>query len=121
MGMLPYTHASTLVLTRWHDVQWVPLFEDYHVDLVVSGHTHAYLRGRRNGVTYTIVGGGGGNLDVDRVKDWKMFDVVASEHHYAEMTLEPCVLHLTAHRINGGVPIDTLRIASNAPTCTIHE
>lgn len=35
---------------------WVPLFEKFHVDIVISGHTHLYARGKRNGVIYLIVG-----------------------------------------------------------------
>ena len=37
----------------------VPLFEQYHVDFVLSGHTHDYQRGSLNGVKYFIAGGGG--------------------------------------------------------------
>lgn len=43
--------------------RWVPLFERYGVQLVLSGHDHAYERfERRNGVTYVIHGGGGAPL-----------------------------------------------------------
>jgi hypothetical protein len=38
---------------------WVPLFEKFNVDLVVSGHTHAYERGVRNNVIYIVIGGSG--------------------------------------------------------------
>ena len=37
----------------------VPLFEQYHVDVVLNGHTHDYQRGALNGVKYFIAGGGG--------------------------------------------------------------
>ena len=37
----------------------VPLFEQYHVDFVLNGHTHDYQRGALNGVNYFIAGGGG--------------------------------------------------------------
>jgi predicted phosphodiesterase len=41
----------------------VPVFEQYHVDLVFSGHEHTYQRMKpRNGVTYIVVGSGGGEL-----------------------------------------------------------
>jgi len=45
---------------------WVPLFQQYHVDVVLSGHSHCYNRGATNGVTYLVVGGGG-TLDTERV------------------------------------------------------
>jgi PKD repeat protein len=37
----------------------VPLFEQYHVDVVLNGHAHDYQRGSYNGVNYFIAGGGG--------------------------------------------------------------
>jgi acid phosphatase len=43
--------------------QWVPLFERYGVQLVLSGHEHSYQRFRaRRGVTYVVHGGGGAVL-----------------------------------------------------------
>jgi 3',5'-cyclic AMP phosphodiesterase CpdA len=47
------------------DVQraWVPLFERYGVQLVLSGHDHNYQRFRaRHGVTYVVSGAGHTNL-----------------------------------------------------------
>ncbi len=47
------------------DVQerWVPLFESYGVQLVLSGHDHNYQRfAARNGVTYVVHGGGAAGL-----------------------------------------------------------
>jgi len=43
--------------------RWVPLFETYGVQLVLSGHDHNYQRfAARNGVTYVVHGGGGAGL-----------------------------------------------------------
>ena len=43
--------------------RWVPLFERYGVQLVLSGHDHNYERFlARNGVTYVVHGGGGAGL-----------------------------------------------------------
>jgi 3',5'-cyclic AMP phosphodiesterase CpdA len=43
--------------------RWVPLFERYDVDLVLSGHDHNYQHFRpRNGVRYVVHGGGGARL-----------------------------------------------------------
>jgi calcineurin-like phosphoesterase family protein len=42
---------------------WVPLFEKYGVNLVLSGHDHNYQRfAPRNGVRYVVHGGGGQHL-----------------------------------------------------------
>jgi 3',5'-cyclic AMP phosphodiesterase CpdA len=43
--------------------RWVPLFERYGVQLVLSGHDHNYQRfAARNGVTYVVDGGGAARL-----------------------------------------------------------
>jgi hypothetical protein len=43
--------------------KWVPLFEQYGVQLVLNGHDHNYQRfGPRNGVRYIVHGGGGSHL-----------------------------------------------------------
>lgn len=43
--------------------RWVPLFERYGVQLVLSGHDHNYQRfARRRGVVYVVHGGGGAPL-----------------------------------------------------------
>jgi predicted phosphodiesterase len=44
----------------------VPLFEKYHVDLVLSGHTHDAEVLKQNGVTYGIIGTFGGILTPER-------------------------------------------------------
>lgn len=44
-----------------------PLFEEYGVKLVFSGHNHNYQRSHVNGITYLVTGGGGGDLS-DRIK-----------------------------------------------------
>ncbi|HMJ00380.1 MAG TPA: metallophosphoesterase [Gaiellaceae bacterium] len=58
----PYTCGGHL---GREDIQerWVPLFERYGVQLVLSGHDHNYERfAARNGVTYVVDGGGGAHL-----------------------------------------------------------
>jgi Calcineurin-like phosphoesterase/Iron/zinc purple acid phosphatase-like protein C len=66
---------------------WVPLFEEFRVDLVVGGHSHTYMRGERNGVRYVITGGAGGNLDYDTRVDWNMYSVRNSQHHFGRLTV----------------------------------
>jgi hypothetical protein len=58
----PYTcggHSGNAVVAR----AWVPIFESYGVQLVLSGHDHNYQRfAARNGVTYVVHGGGAAGL-----------------------------------------------------------
>ncbi len=43
--------------------QWlVPLFEQYGVDMVFTGHDHLYERSFNNGIYYIVTGGGGAPL-----------------------------------------------------------
>jgi predicted phosphodiesterase len=58
----PYTcggHSGNTDVVR----RWVPLFESYGVQLVLSGHDHNYQRfATQNGVTYVVHGGGAAGL-----------------------------------------------------------
>jgi predicted phosphodiesterase len=67
---------------------WVPLFEQKNVDLVISGHAHNYNRGASNGVMYVVSGGGGGVLDVERVANWPLYTVEYSRYHYDLMEVD---------------------------------
>ncbi|CAH1756975.1 6342_t:CDS:2 [Entrophospora sp. SA101] len=62
--------------------RYVPLFQKYDVDLVISGHQHNYQRGQFDGTVYTIIGGAGGKLDFERVEDWKIYSIVRKIYHY---------------------------------------
>lgn len=58
----PYTCGGHLGDTRVQQ-HWVPLFEDYGVQLVLSGHDHNYQRFHGpNGIRYLVHGGGGAGL-----------------------------------------------------------
>ena len=96
---------------------WVPLFEKYQVDLVITGHTHAYLRGSRNGVVYTIVGGAGGDIDLDHVYDWKMFEVTKKEFHFVMMEVKHCFLNWNVFNPHDSL-IDSLVLPSKHPLCS---
>lgn len=100
----------------------VPLFEQYGVSLVVSGHDHYYGHTERNGVHYIIVAGGGADLysiDTNVVKD---AIVVKYErvYHYARVDVSPTGLTLTAKKWDGTV-IDSLTLgkATAAPSAAI--
>lgn len=82
---------------------FVPLFEKYAVDLVLTGHAHSYERMKPiNGVTYVVTGGGGAGLSglVDRKEQSAYFESV---HHLilAEMTADR--LTLKAMKADGTV------------------
>lgn len=78
--------TSTYDGEDWVRAQWVPVFSELGVDLVVAGHAHAYQRMDLDGVRYVVVGGAGGWLDKYKTARWPMVkDLVV--HHWALMEL----------------------------------
>ena len=49
---------------------FIPLFEEYGVDIVFAGHAHGYQHNRLNGIEYIVTAGGGGSLRGASVKDF---------------------------------------------------
>jgi hypothetical protein len=93
---------------------WVPLFQQYHVDLVINGHAHNYNRGVTNGVVYLVVGGGGGALDTERVAYWPLFTVEYSLYHYGLMAVAGPMLSWEVFS-NTGLKLDSLTLSSRVP------
>ncbi|KAG1138663.1 hypothetical protein G6F37_009569 [Rhizopus arrhizus] len=98
--------------------RYVPLFEASGVDLVISGHQHNYERGERNGIQYAIIGGAGGDLDFDQVKDWGMYEAKLFDFHFVLLEFNPpasqdqsWTLKWDTYNINGE-KVDTTRIES---------
>ncbi|KAI1314515.1 hypothetical protein EDD11_002031 [Mortierella claussenii] len=75
-------HWGEFVRTRY-----VPLFQQYNVDLVISGHQHNYMRGQDDHMVYTIIGGAGGALDMEQVEDYSVWTGGKTKfrHHYVLM------------------------------------
>jgi predicted phosphodiesterase len=70
--------------------QLVPLFEQYGVDAVFAGHSHAYERYLQNGIHYIVTGGGGAplyDLAADLVPPVRQFGL--SVHHYCVVDVDP--------------------------------
>lgn len=89
----------------------VPLFEMYHVDLVLGGHDHLYERSAKDGITYMVTGGGGAPLyKIDSVPN-PYQQVAISTHHYMALDIDAEAIALTAIDRDGAV-IDSVRIES---------
>jgi predicted phosphodiesterase len=74
----------------------VPLFEQYGVDAVFSGHNHIYERYLYNGVHYIVTGGGGAPLYAltpDTVPPLRQFG--RSAYHYCVVDVDPSAGTLT--------------------------
>lgn len=73
--------------------EYDPLFRKYNVDLVISGHQHNYQRStvardKDSSITYAIVGGAGGTLDLERVEDYHMYNVTYLDHHFVTLDID---------------------------------
>ncbi len=74
--------------------QWVPLFEQYDVPLVLAGHDHDYQRSEPiDGVTY-VVSGGAATLRPTGREDFT--EVSTSTLHYVDLLAENDLLTLRA-------------------------
>ncbi len=64
---------------------FVPIFERYDVDLVLSGHDHDYQRSKIvNGITYMVSGGGG---KIRPTSSDHFTEVSWSVHHFVELKI----------------------------------
>lgn len=79
-----------------------PLFEEYRVDMVFSGHSHFYQRnGPINGVIYLITAGGGAPLHTPAESSWTQYS--EKSHHCVHFTAWPDSLKLEMVRTDGSV------------------
>jgi len=62
-----------------------PVFEEFGVDLVFSGHEHNYERSRVNGIFYIVTGGGGSPLHAVGASQWTQFS--ASAYHCCQISI----------------------------------
>ncbi|MCA9674012.1 MAG: metallophosphoesterase, partial [Myxococcales bacterium] len=85
--------------------RWTPLYEQYGVDAVFSGHDHVYSRAERGGVHYFVTGGGGAPLyprsprasDLDKAAV-KYFERV---NHFLRVHVWGDLIEVTAVRADG--------------------
>jgi len=108
----PYTATSSHSDEIGVQEHLVPLFEEYGVDMVFNGHSHAYERYFNNGVYYIVTGGGGAplaSLIADTVEPIREFGKSAYHHCVIDVDVAAKSLILSA-RDNYGVEFDTISL-----------
>lgn len=90
-------------------ILWHPVFVELGVDVVFTGHAHNYERIERDGVTYLVVGGGGGRLRPlarERVEGSRVaFD---EYHFYLRVVAGPTGIHIEVRAVARQVGADAL-------------
>ncbi len=79
----------------------LPIVEQADVDLVVSGHSHAYERHVYDGRTFLVIGGGGAHLD--QVDPCPTLVCYESCHHWLELEPNGTGMDITVRRLGGGI------------------
>lgn len=100
MHVPAYTNGAEDDLIRTTRTLWAPLFRDYEVDLVFSGHVHTYDYLERDGVNYLISG-------VKQGLNFLFMDVKNDVNAYNNLLGSN--LNVTLYRIGDPVPKRTLK------------
>lgn len=81
---------------------WVPLFERYGVDLVLSGHAHLYERHRVDGIDYVVTGGGGRALH-RCARNPRTLRICRAVYHMVELVVDERTIRVRAIKRDGTV------------------
>ena len=82
----------------------VPLFEKYHVDVVLNGHTHNYERGIYHGVRYFITGGGAASTpDTHTNSNSPDIQFELNTNEFMQFSIQGNVVHYDAINISGAI------------------
>jgi len=97
-----------------------PLFEDYKVDMVLSGHSHFYQRnGPINRVTYLIAAGGGAPLYTPAESSWTQYS--EKSHHFVYFTIWSDSLRLKMVHSDDSIGDSLIYCAQNKPPAVIGD
>jgi 3',5'-cyclic AMP phosphodiesterase CpdA len=88
----------------------IPLFERYHVDLVLSGHSHNYQRSNVNGITYIVTAGGGAELNPLPAAGPEL-EAGFSGNHFVRFQIDGTALTAQAITIDGAI-VDEFTLSS---------
>lgn len=97
----PFSSGSEHGNSSWVQRFWVPIFEQYQIDLVINGHDHDYERSIVHGITYIVTGGGGAPLYDVGHSPWTIYS--EKTYHYCLFTVNSTILTFEAKKPDGAV------------------
>jgi 3',5'-cyclic AMP phosphodiesterase CpdA len=116
----PYSSSSVHGSTTRLQEHWVPIFETHGVDLVFSGHDHAYershpIRGTQvmedgAGVVYVVAGGFGSPGYSNGTSWWTVTSTHGDVGNYVVTEFKGKSVTLTAYDITGKQVLDTFTL-----------
>jgi len=93
---------------------YLPKAKAANLDIFLGGHSHLYQHGSKEGVHYFIIGGGGGDLETDRVENYGLYYKTILQFHSVIIEMKRCELVLNVYSV-GGDEMDEVRFTSK--TC----
>ncbi|NIM93837.1 MAG: hypothetical protein GTO18_09020 [Anaerolineales bacterium] len=96
----PYTSGLHGNDGRAVQSDWIPLFENGRVSLVLSGHDHNYERLKVQGITY-IVSGGGSSVLYDMSVQLEGSQFFAARTHFSLLEVYPDHIDVSAITLDG--------------------
>ncbi|MCX5668926.1 MAG: metallophosphoesterase [Candidatus Omnitrophica bacterium] len=96
----------------------LPLFEQYGVSAVFSGHSHDYQQFEYNGMFFIVTGGGGASLDNQSRTD-PYLQKFSLTYHFCLLTQKNGFLRVRVIDINSNI-IDGFNIPARVDKCAIH-
>ena len=105
---------------------WAPLFQEYGVDMVFSGHDHLYTRMGTyyeggtppapgiNGVTYIVTGGGGAPLYPTNTNNTPPIDTTAPEFHFLVVQVSGDAIDVTVKLADGETELEHFALDATA-------
>lgn len=122
MWRIAYFHHPPFTASRYSDdpdinQYLLPLFEASGVDMVFSGHAHAYERYAHHGIQYIVTGGGGTHV-VSLVEDTeppiRLVGRSLLHHCVLDVNVPDRSLTMSAQK-NDGTAFDELTLVKSAP------
>lgn len=109
-----YSTTASLTLPTPFQSILVPIYEEYGVDLVLSGDYHGYQHHLKNNIHYVISAGAGGRLYDYGLPLEGMTLQLYKEYNFCRCLVDDSSLHFTTYDIEGNV-LDSADIAKDIP------